>query len=62
MTTKRLALKYNPAAIALLGAILEKLNPEENTAILFKKLNTTTVYNLNISQEALPTQKKWNIR
>ena len=62
VTTKRLALKYNPAAIALLGAILEKLNPEENTAILFKKLNTTTVYNLNISQEALPTQKKWNIR
>ncbi len=61
-TAKRLALKYNPATIALLGAILETLNPEENTIALFKKLNPITVYKLNISLNALPTQKKWNIR
>jgi hypothetical protein len=60
--TKRLVLKYNPAAIALFGAILEMLNPEENTVALLKKLNPITVYNLNISQEVLPIQKKWNIR
>jgi hypothetical protein len=62
VTSKRLALKYNPATIALFGAILEMLNPEENTVALYKKLNPITVYNLNISQEVLPTQKKWNIR
>lgn len=59
--TKRLALKYNPATIALLGAILEMLDQEENTTFLFKKLNPITVYKLNISLEVLPTQKKWNI-
>lgn len=60
-TIKRLALKYNPATIALLGAILEMLNPEENTVTLFRKLNPITVYKLNISLKVLPTQKKWNI-
>lgn len=59
--TKRLALKYNPATIALLGAILEILIPEGNSIALFKKLNPITVYKLNISLEVLPTQKKWNI-
>jgi len=59
--TKRLALKYNPATIALLGAILEMLDSEGNTTLLFKKLNPITVYKLNISLEVLPTQKKWNI-
>jgi hypothetical protein len=61
-TVKRLALKYNPATIALLGAILEMLNSEENTVALFKKLNPITIYKLNISLETLPTQKKWNIQ
>lgn len=59
---KRLALKYNPATIALLGAILEMLNPEESTDALFKKLNPITVYKLNIPFEVLPTQKRWNIQ
>jgi hypothetical protein len=57
-TVKRLALKYNPATIALLGAILETLNPEENTIALFKKLNPITIYKLSISLETLPAQKK----
>lgn len=59
---KRLSLKYNPATIALLGAILETINSEENTTMLSKKLNPITIYKLNISPEVLPTQKKWNIR
>jgi hypothetical protein len=61
-TVKRLALKYNPATIALLGAILETLNPEEDTAVLFKKLNPITIYKLYIPLKVLPNQRKWNIR
>ncbi|MCD7900214.1 MAG: hypothetical protein LUH22_10165 [Bacteroides sp.] len=59
---KRLSLKYNPATIALLGAILETINSEENTTMLSKRLNPITIYKLNISFQVLPTQKKWNIR
>ncbi|MDR3272997.1 MAG: DUF6088 family protein [Flavobacteriaceae bacterium] len=59
---KKLALNYTPQAITLLGAMLETINPQENTAALFKKLNPMTTYKLSISQSILPTQKKWNIR
>jgi hypothetical protein len=59
---KKLALKYTPQAIALLGAMLETIKPQENTGALFKKLNPMTTYKLYISQNILPTQKKWNIR
>ena len=59
---KKLALKYTPQAIALLGAILEIIKPQEDTFLLFKKLNPITVYKLGISDKILPTQKKWNIQ
>jgi hypothetical protein len=59
---KKLALKYTPQAIALLGAIFETVTPQEDTTLLFKKLNPITVYKLGISEEILPTQKKWNIQ
>ena len=59
---KRMVLKYNPATIALFGAILQMVNPNEDTSALFKKLNPITVYKLNISTEILPTQTNWNIR
>jgi predicted transcriptional regulator of viral defense system len=59
---KKLALKYTPQAIALLGAMLEALNPNENVEILRKSLNFQTFYRLGIPQEILPTQKKWNIK
>ena len=59
---KKLALKYTPQAIALLGAILEAINPKEDTTILLKKLNPITVYKVGISDKTLPTQKKWNIQ
>jgi len=58
----KLALKYTPQAIALLGAILETIKPQEDTNLLFKKLNPITVYKLGISDKILPTQKKWNIQ
>jgi len=59
---KKLALKYPPQAIALLGAMLETLNPDEDVELLRKSLNFQTFYRLFIPQEILPTQKKWNIR
>ena len=59
---KKLALKYTPQAIALLGAMLETLNPSEDVEILKNTLNFQTFYKLSIPQEVLPTQKKWNIR
>jgi hypothetical protein len=54
---KKLVLKYTPQTIALLGAMLENLYPDEDTSILFKKLNPMTIYKLSISQNILPTQK-----
>ena len=59
---KKLALKYNPSTIALLGAILETINQDEDTSLLYKSLNHQSSYKLNISEEILPTQKKWHIR
>lgn len=59
---KKLALKYTPQAIALLGAMLETLNPNEDVELLRKTLNFQTFYQLSIPQKILPTQKKWNIR
>jgi len=60
--TKRLSLKYNPSTIALLGAILETLNNNEDTKILLNKLNPQTSYKLGISEKVLPNQQKWYIK
>jgi hypothetical protein len=59
---KKLALKYTPQTIALLGAMLEELNPNEDIQILQTTLNYQTFYNLAIPQDILSTQKKWNIK
>jgi hypothetical protein len=59
---KKLALKYTPQAIALLGAMFETLNSKEDVEMLRKSLNFQTFYQLSIPQEILPTQRKWNIR
>lgn len=59
---KKLALKYTPQAISLLGAMLEELNPNEKVEMLRNSLNYQTFYNLSIPQDVLPTQKNWNIR
>jgi hypothetical protein len=59
---KKLALNYSPQTIALLGAMLETLNPDEDTSVLFKKLNPMTTYKLSVSDSVLPIQKKWHIR
>lgn len=59
---KRLVLKYNPATIALLGALLETLNKKEGTAQLMKQLNPQTSYKLGISEQVLSNQQKWHIK
>ncbi|MDR0865998.1 MAG: DUF6088 family protein [Candidatus Symbiothrix sp.] len=59
---KNLALKYTPQIRALLGAMLETLNPQEDTTSLFKMLNPMTSYKLGISDKILSNQKKWNIK
>jgi hypothetical protein len=59
---KKLSLKYTPQATALLGAMLETLNPKENTTEMYNKLNPQTFYKLGISDNILFNQQKWNIR
>ena len=59
---KKLSLRYTPQATALLGAMLETLNPKENTAEMLNTLNPQTFYKLGISDNILFNQKKWNIK
>jgi len=59
---KKLSLKYTPQATALLGAMLETLNPKENTEKMYNILNPQSFYKLGISENILSNQKKWNIR
>lgn len=61
-TIKQLALNYSPQTIAMLGAILETLNQNEDTTELFHALNHQTSYQLGISNDVLLNQKKWHIR
>jgi hypothetical protein len=57
-----LAVKYPPATIALLGAILETNNENEDITTLYKALNHQSSYKLDISSQILFNQKKWHIK
>jgi len=59
---KKLSLKYTPQATALLGAMLETLNPKEDTVEMLNALNPQTFYKLGISDKILFNQIKWNIK
>ncbi|MDR1881252.1 MAG: hypothetical protein LBR26_00520, partial [Prevotella sp.] len=59
---KCLSLNYTPQATALLGAMLETLNPKEDTSEIFNALNPQTFYKLSISDKILFNKKKWNIK
>ena len=61
LTAKKLVLKYNPASIALLGAIIENACPDEDVSMLFTALNHLSTYKLGICATALPNSKKWHI-
>ena len=60
-TMVRLALKYPPAARALLGTILEQTQASGLTNPLFKSLNPITKHKLTGATKALSTTEKWNI-
>ena len=61
LAAKKLVLKYNPASIALLGAILENACPDEDVSTLYKALNHLSTYKLGMLETALPNSKKWHI-
>lgn len=58
----KLALKYNPATRALVGAIIENVNSKLDTENLYKTLNPATSYSFKISEKTLPNQHKWFIK
>jgi hypothetical protein len=59
---KKLSLNYTPQVTSLLGAMLETLNPKEDTTDLLKALNPQTIFRLNISKDILLNQQKWYIK
>ncbi len=58
----KLAIKYNPAARALTGAILESFLDESYVDRLYKSLRGTTFYNLCLLGKTLPNNLKWHIK
>lgn len=59
---KKLALKYSPFTRALVGALFQQINANQNIEMLQKSLNPITTYNLSVSETILPTAKNWNIK
>ena len=57
----KLALNYNAATKAMVGALLESYAKEISVASLYKSLNTFSIYEMKISPSLLPNQSKWNI-
>lgn len=57
----RLALKYPPATLALLGALLDQLRKTDLTDRLLRSLNPITKYKLKGAARVLSTTAKWNI-
>jgi hypothetical protein len=60
-TLVRLALKYPPAAKALLGAILDELKENLITEPLLRSLNPITKYKLTGVNKVFASAEKWNI-
>jgi len=55
------ALHYPPRSRAFLGALLDKISPNQYTSTLKQSLNPLTVYKLSINKELLLTVSDWNI-
>lgn len=58
----KLAMKYQPATRALLGAILCDINRDEITEKLRKSLNPLTTYAIPGVPVVLPSASRWSIR
>ena len=53
---------YPPRARALLGALLESINRNEDLNRLKKSINTLTTFKIGITVEILPNSKDWFIK
>ena len=56
------SLKYPPRTRALLGALLEANNLDDNIIELQENLNPLSVYSLGIEKTILPTIENWKIK
>jgi hypothetical protein len=61
LTLTRLALKYNPGAKALAGAIIDQVSDPGITGQLLDSLNPVSVFLFNISDKVLDNKLKWRI-
>jgi hypothetical protein len=61
-TLVRLALRYPPSTRALLGAMLDDLNQNIITEVLFKSLNPMSKYSVPGLESIIPTAEKWNLK
>jgi len=58
----KICIQYPPRVNAFLGALLENIGYTENIELLRDNLNPFTKFSIAISEQLLPTIKKWNIR
>lgn len=57
----KLAMKYQPATRALLGAILDEIGMPEKTLALARSLNPITTYKIGSVSKVLRSFQRWNI-
>jgi hypothetical protein len=60
-TITKLAVKYQPATKALLGALLDELKLHSLSELLYKTLNPITKYKIAEVKKVLSYTEKWNI-
>ena len=60
-TLVRLAMKYNPGARAIVGAIVDQISDSDISDQLYKSLNAVSEFSFNISNDVLRNQSKWRI-
>ena len=58
----KICIQYPPRVNAFLGALLENIGYTEYIELLRDNLNPFTKFDIAISEQLLPTIKKWNIR
>jgi hypothetical protein len=57
----KLAMKYNPATRAIVGAIIELIKGAVYAESLLKSLRESTIFEVNISAQTLNNKSKWRI-
>ena len=57
----RLAMKYNPGARALAGAMVDQISDSDISDQLYRSLNAVSEFSFSISNDILRNQSKWRI-